>query len=436
MPYKKETASGDSLIWLENSSSLKDFQGEIRHKDKAYFVPPEIKVRRENWWPRRVIAVDGSNIVTRVNNGFPGAEAGLLMISVVAIKLDLLQKIEPGSIPSPSIFHDMENALTVDAPLPGIGIVRKKVDDDEPVNFFRETVLEILSSTLADDHESLLGTLRAISQDFEPKKCPIVDCDRPYTPGKGKYLCNCEKKEYLFETDILRLHEYFDGISASGEAHGRLRAVLEILVLLNILRFFAKKCPAYLKDCAFVLDGPLAVFGTPASMLRPIQKELLRLNTIARQSNGTDIVLFGIQKTGMFVEHWEQIDWDDDKGPRTRFADGTVIAPDGEYIRNNILPGKAGKNFGTDTYFGRTVMYKTNKGEHTVLNTAMLNEQSRNTENNAVECYPRLGDILNVMDQMATYLYRDGFLPLVRAHAHAAIPLKRGSDIIKTLLET
>ena len=34
--------------------------------------PPIIDVARSDWYPRRVIAIDGSNIVHRVNNGFPG----------------------------------------------------------------------------------------------------------------------------------------------------------------------------------------------------------------------------------------------------------------------------------------------------------------------------------------------------------------------------
>ena len=97
--------------------------------------------------------------------------------------------------------------------------------------------------------------------------------------------------------------------------------------------------------------------------------------------------------------------------------------------------GKTDKPFGTDTHFGRAVLYKTKKGEHVVLNIAMLNKTSENFRDTALECYPRLADILDVMDQLATYLYRDGFLPLIRAHANAAIPLRRGSDIIESLLE-
>ena len=70
-----------------------------------------------------------------------------------------------------------------------------------------------------------------------------------------------------------------------------------------------------------------------------------------------------------------------------------------------------------------------------VLNTAMHNDISGDFSNTAQECYPRLGDILDVVDQLATYLYHDGFLPLIRAHENAVIPLRRGSDIIQRLLE-
>ena len=64
----------------------------------------------------------------------------------------------------------------------------------------------------------------------------------------------------------------------------------------------------------------------------------------------------------------------------------------------------------------------------------MTTEASQDFRRCDLACYPRLGDMLNVLDRLATYLHRDGFMPLVRAHAHAAIPLRRGSDIIRSLL--
>ena len=440
MPYSNEIASGDSLIWLANSQTLKEFKGTILIKEENTPVePPVLNVSRSTWWPRRVIAIDGSNIIHRVNNGFPGAEAGLLMTSVVAIKLNQLEDLVVSTIPRPSFFRDIESVHTLEAAMPGIGVVRKDVNGDTPIDFFRQKTYDILTNAIASNHETLLETMRYICEavDFQTTiDCPAVDCYEKYKREMDEYTCHCKRQEKMFETDMLRLHEYFDGVRTGGEALGRLRSVMEILVLLNILRFFIKYSPAYLDTCAFVLDGPLAIFGTPASILRPIREELNRLNKEARRINGKDIVVFGIEKTGQFKEHWEQLDWKDGVGPGSRFADQTVIALDDEYIKNNIVPAdKKGKPFGEDTHFGRIVLYKTNKGEHVVIHTAMLNEFAKNFRNNSPECYPRLNDILSVMDQLATHIYDGGFMPLVRAHAHAAIPLKRGTDIIKSLLD-
>jgi len=438
MPYKGEIASGESLIWLENSQALRDFNGVILRQEEASVEPPKaLEVPRDGWWPRLVFAIDGSNIIHRVNNGFPGAECGLLMISVVAIKLENLRDIKLGEIPRPSVFHDMESAATVQVVLPGIGVVRKDVENDEPMNFFRYKVYEAISGSIAGNYESLLETLLDITQNHGTKiSCPVRGCDEKFSldQEKGEYSCACGKERW-FATDMLRLHEYFDDVRSGREAHGRLRSVLEILVLLNILRYFAEHHPALFSDCAFVLDGPLAIFGTPASILRPIREEFKRLNNIAREATGgKDIAVFGIEKTGAFVEHWEQIDHDDEVGRRTRYKNGAVIPLSNDYIRTNIKPGKTDKPFGEDTHFGRTVLYKTKKGEHTVLSTGMFNEVAADSHRMNLECYPRLGDILDVMDQLATYLYQDGFVPLLRAHANAAIPLRRGVDIIENLL--
>ena len=440
MPYENERSSGDSLIWLENSQALKEFEGTILVKQGDTLVePPTLQVQRRNWFPRRVIAIDGSNIIHRVNNGFPGAEAGLLMTSVIAIKLDQLRGLDANSIPRPSFFRDMERVNTLEAALPGIGVVRKDLDDDTPIDFFRKKTYDTLSNAIADDHETLLETMRAICHNVQFQSridCPAIDCEEKYRFKAEEYICHCGRKEKMFETDVLRLHEYFDGVRTGGEALGRLRSVLEIMVLLNILRFFVNKCPAYLDSCAFVLDGPLAIFGTPASILRPIREEFKRLNNEARKANGTDIVVFGVEKSGRFKEHLEQLDYQDGEGPKLRFPDQTTIVLNDEYIKNNIIPAdKKGKPFGKDTHFGRAILYKTNKGEHIVIQSAVLNDSAEDFQNNSPECYPRLNDILDVVDQLGTYIYEGGFLPLIRAHAHAAIPLTRGTDIIKSLLE-
>ena len=65
--------------------------------------------------------------------------------------------------------------------------------------------------------------------------------------------------------------------------------------------------------------------------------------------------------------------------------------------------------------------------------TPIVNDQGRDYDCTAEEAYPRIGEALDIMDELATYLYQDGFAPLVRAHAHAAIPLRAGARILENL---
>ncbi len=439
MPFEGERATGESLIRLRNSKAVEEFIGVILQSDNQEPIePPTINPQRSNWSPRRVIAIDGSNLMHRVNNGLPAAEAGLLTTSVVAIDLEKLQRIPEDRIPSPRLFREMEDVAALEAVLPGLGVVRRDVPDDTALNFFRQATFDTLSSSIAKGHETLLDTLHDICKKAGFRTtidCPMSDCDQKFIHCTDSYHCQCNRREQLFETDVLRLHEYFDDGDSAGQALNRLMSTIEILVLLNVLRFFVNNAPAYLASSVFVLDGPLAIFGTPASLLGSIRTELKSLNQTALERAGTEIALFGLEKSGRFKEHWQQLDWQDGLGPRSRFPEQTTIVPDGDYISTYVKPrNRPGKDFGEDTHFGRVVLYKTNRGKHAVIHVAMLNDSSGNLKDNSEKCYVRLGDILDVVDQVATYMYDDALMPIVRAHAHASIPLKQGADIISTLL--
>ena len=438
MPYDGEFATGESLLRLQKSKALSEFEGVIREINDDYQPdpPPIAEVQKSDWLPKRVIAIDGSNIVHRVRNGFPGAEASIVMMSVVFIDITKLAAIQPDEIPSPKIFNEMDSAHTLDEVLPGANIVRDNRENDTPTAFFRSKVFDALNGKLDPSHETLLETLRAISQKKANITCPIQGCDKPFHLQKGSYECRCPRKETLFETDSFRFHERFNELGSNGEVHGEVRHVLEVLSLVNILRFFAEKSRRhYLKDCAFVLDGPLAVFGQPAAIAPYVRAEIQRISAICREEFGRDLLIMGVEKSGMYVSHFEQLDWSEGLSGE-RFAPRTTLIPDARYVNRNIVfrPADA-KPSGADTYFGRKVMYKTRSGSRAVLNLAMVNEKSADFDNTSASAFPRLADALNVLDHLSTYLYRDGFMPLVRAHAHAAIPLKRGTDIIAGLFE-
>ena len=444
MPFDGEVATGESLLHIERSKALRDFDGIIRVREGVAPDPVNVvKVERDDWLPRRVVAIDGSTVTERVQNGFPGAEASLVTLSVVFVDLAQLNAAEPDTIISPRVFNTMDKASSLDAVLPGSNVVRSDKLDDTPKRFFRSTVFQALTGTLDAKHESLLDTLTAIlPSKLRTIQCPNADANSPGSCNKDVVIdltredqtcTSCNVK--LFPTDALRFHERFNENGSNGEVHGEVRHVIEVLSLLNILRFFEHDDRiTYLSDCVFVLDGPLAVFGQPAWIAPYIRGDIIRISEKARIANGRDLVLFGVEKSGQYVQHFHDRDWNDDDGPASNYARGTVIIPDSRYINRNITfrPDDA-KPSGVDTYFGRKVFYKNKSGSPVVLNAAMVNDFSRDFSNTGLEAFPRLGHSLNVLDHLATYLYEGGFLPLVRAHAHAAVPLARGSEILRSL---
>lgn len=343
---------------------------------------------------------------------------------------------ESNKIPSPKVFRDMERAHTLEAVLPGCNVVDRNKTDETPKQFFRRKVYEAFSGRLDPTHESLLESFREITRGRIAKiKNPDDDCKAKFIPGTGAYTCGCGKHT-LYETDALRIHERFNEFGSNGEVHAEVRKILGVLSLINFLRFFAKKDRIHLlSDYAFVMDGPLAIFGDPAWLKSPVEKELTRINEMFFESTGRHLPIFGIEKSGQYCTHFESIDWTDKEGPKSKFPNKTILAPSTEYSHRNIVyrPEDA-EPHGKSTYFGRKILYKTATKNHAVVNTVMTTPESKNYALNTPEAYPRIADIANIVDYLSSYLYEGGFVPLIRAHANAAIPLKTGGDILREII--
>ena len=59
--------------------------------------------------------------------------------------------------------------------------------------------------------------------------------------------------------------------------------------------------------------------------------------TLCRK-NRLGLLLVGLEKTGEFIDHLEEIDWDDAAGQRQRLPNGTALVPTTEYIYKHIVP--------------------------------------------------------------------------------------------------
>ena len=444
VPYDGEYATGHTLARLVDNPAVRDFDGEIKKSTSTtpLALPVSIAPRRGATRVKRLIAIDGSTVTSRVENGHPGAEASLLNIAAVVIALAGLRELAQmgkraaDPIPSPAQVRELEKWNTLSAVLPGRNVIGKAVDADTPKKFFRQVVYrEISGATLSGDHETLLETLRAITNDrTAPIQCPGELCEQHVTPQSEPTSCGA-CGETVYPSDSLRCHERFEDYGSSEQAFTMVRIVVEHLSMVNLIRWFERHDRFDVLDgIGFIMDGPLAIFGMAAWLKKHIQDELARLHRLSLQKGGAGVLLLGVEKQGMFMDHLEALDWSAGHGERGRLQPGTVMAPDVSYIHQHIaLRPPDAKPYGQATYYGRHLMYKSRSGQHAALTLPIVNAQGADPACVEEDAYPRAGDALDLIDELGTHLYKDGFAPLTRAHLHAAVPLHRGTEILASI---
>ena len=100
---------------------------------------------------------------------------------------------------------------------------------------------------------------------------------------------------------------------------------LELLALVNALRGLAKTPNGLgaISKTAFVMDGPLAAFGTIAVLAQAIRHELKRIqDTLQSEVPGAQLLVMSGVKSGPFVKHAEELDRDpapNSRIPRQQF---------------------------------------------------------------------------------------------------------------------
>jgi hypothetical protein len=186
------------------------------------------------------------------------------------------------------------------------------------------------------------------------------------------------------------------------------------------------------------MDGPLAVFSTSSWLTKVIEVELKRLNDLQKQINGQDLLIIGIEKSGTFFNHFIEIDTTTD-GITDNFPKQAAFLLGDDYIKRNIIFSDSEKPYGADTYFGRKLFYKTKSGQILVPNIAHLKtfenskQQKEYFKSINTDDFPRLADVMNLLDQLVSSRYPNSVSPLVSAHAEASIPLNLGKRIFEDI---
>lgn len=445
MPFESEFASYEPMRRVLESEKVKKIEKRFRVRNqskadedklmealvyKSDFLESDIT-------PDLILAFDGSCLSVKAENGFPGAELGYITIASVLIDMKLVREVASADIIDPKKFRETENASSIDTVFPGCNVV---LDDDLTAKAsMRRALFEELSQTaIFEEGETLLETYEALlrikldSSGKETAKSPIDEIDTDMTYGYGQFECP-HTQQPLYSTDAMRLHELMNPGGTNGELYGQVMSTLEKLFLVHLLRAFEIKgwLPTF-RRVAIIMDGPLAVFSTSSWLAKAIETEIRRINSLQKAINGQDLLLIGIEKSGTFVNHFQEIDTTKD-GYLGRYPNQSALLLDDDYIKKNIVFSASSKLYGADTYFGRKLFYKTVNGYNLVPVVVSLSESDKNINTAKPSQFPRLADVMALLDTFVSNRYPNSVSPLISAHAEAAIPLNLGKRIFENI---
>ncbi|MDI9873610.1 DNA double-strand break repair nuclease NurA [Flectobacillus rivi] len=444
MSFEGEFASYEPLRRLLDSEKVKALQNRLKIRqqeeteDFEGAIVNKSDLTESTLQPDLVLAIDGSYLASKAENGFPGAEFGYVTVASVLIDLKLIGELEKKEFVEPKKFRETEKASTIDSVFPGCNVILDE-EKDAKASLRRALFEELKSNTIFTDGETLLETYEHLfkikREHFKEKnlpRSPIEGIEEEMTYDYGEYICP-HSGESLFSTDALRLHELMNTGGSNGEMFGQIMSTLEKLWLVHILRAFERKgWLATLRRVAFVMDGPLAVFSTSSWLTKVISYELSRLNDLQKKTNGQDLLIIGIEKSGTFFNHFIEIDTTKD-GVTDKFPKQSALLLNDNYIKRNIIFSESTKPYGQDTYFGRKLFYKAASGQKIVPVVACFDDYQRNIDTAYINQFTRLADVLNLLDQLVSNRYPNSISPLVSAHAEAAIPLNLGRRIFEDI---
>jgi hypothetical protein len=442
MPYEGEYAHYQPLKRIVESDRVQQLLRRSRVLDPSTLtlrVTPKPSPEANSPLPSLVVAIDGSHAEVDVRNGYPGAKVGYCSVASVVLNLAEVDRLDAVRPVNPIDFRKTEEPSSDASALPGCNVITR--DHLSAKDSFRESLFELLHDAIVDteDNTRLLETYQALLA-YKPTgtiACPYahLGCDRQVSVITNLSSCPCDRRKPLFPTDALRIHERFnDDAGTNGEAFGYVLTVWERLLLIHLLRCFDQRnWLDRLNTIAFFVDGPLAIFGPPAWLSAAISSELKRLNMTVREKTGNDAMIVGIEKSGNFVAHFEEIDKREDGG--SYFDRASYFLLTDSYIKERVIFSDSTKRYGADTYFGRKFFYKTKSGARIVANIPFLTQQQDTLTSDDPALYPQFGTVCTLLDKLVTSRFPNALAPIVSAHAQASIPLHLGQKVLRQLAQ-
>lgn len=447
MPYNRETASKgghsdlvrnpDVATFLQSCSYMQQ-PGETEAISIAATYQP---APTSDWKPIMVVASDASPYAAPIDGKFPSTQVGYVKASMVLIPLSSFEGltlagsrfVDPFKV---AALH--RNADSFAFALPGSNV---RYDGAKSVkDGFRHAVWDQLSDARTrfsmDDDFTVRGTLLDLDGGTVGMRfCPSCAAGPAPGTGKDKFVftkgqevqncpdCGCT----VYLTDTLRIHEQVTDYGDCTSAITRFMNAVEQLLVATFIRMLAKNQPRTLSQMAFILDGPLAVFGQPASISFSLVNLYHRISTELAQRGLPAPVIIGLQKDGQVMEHARALE---------PYLPNNFFRVVDDTYRDRYISSVNNDNFGYETYFGQDFIFKSNKGRvfavalpypfATKAATKRFSEQKSEIANYGTQ----LARAFDVVRYFEFDLYQNAVIPVALAHRHASISLTPGGKVL------
>jgi len=445
IPYKRKTGSFEKARGIGHvpivesefvKTELNSFH--ISHQEKINEIPEELIFDlkdeiNESSLRKYIFSFDGSTQEVKVDENFPSTRLGYLQIAAVLVLMDEMLEQEKQQFIDPSKLMDIIKNFIQPMVFPGSNIRKKNCKDI--FDTWRYGIYEVFKNYITEDIQVLDIYMKLLKYSVDRcsgdkiflKKCSATNkCNKVIlVPKEG---CKCPGcNENLYPTDALRVHEEVQDLQPNLAPLNRIMICLEHLYMIGYLEFLLNRRPDILKSTAFIIDGPLAIFGPQAWIHRAILNFLNKYVFKSLKEKNFDFpIVLGVEKSGTFAEHADVI---------SKFLKPqTLMLLTEDYIYKYILSSQKPDSgeYGSETYYGQKFYYKNKKNQ---MLTVTIPREKKGPFTKDLINNPTLIRTLNLLDNIGTIIYKDALIPVALAHSFASIPLKTGTKVLKILSE-
>lgn len=444
MPYARERASKGGHSDLVKNPDVAGFLSDCVYMreptddEAASIVSSYQPAPVGESLPIKAVASDASPYSEPISGKFPSTQIGYVKVSLVLIDLkdyDGLSK--PGSrfVDPYKVAAMHRNADAIAFTLPGSNIRYKGAKTVQ--SGFRRAIWDQLSDDRTCFAKGTDFTVRGTLLDIdggivEMKKCPACGAEPAggFKFSAGTEIQNCGAcGEEVFLTDSLRIHEQISDFGDNTAAMTRFMNAAEHLIVATLVRMLAHYQPKALSEMAFIVDGPLAIFGQPARISARLQSLYCGVaEKLAKQGLPPPVVV-GLQKDGQVMEHARALS--------RHLPNNTFRVVDDEY-RECFIVGTSAltENFGHETYYGQDFIFKTDAGRIFTVGIPypFPDKQNRKVfarQKAEVSRYgTQIARAFDVIRHFEFDLYENAVVPIALAHRHASISLVPGGKVL------